>query len=60
MDIVLTLLAIAWVLGWIKEMAFVERRMRIHGISYPNNAVRYAAPIVLFFTWPYSYFYGKA
>jgi len=51
---------IVWIMGWVKELAYCSAKRKRHGIEYPCHAVRYAIPVVLFFTWPYFYFYGKA
>lgn len=59
MDIFLIIAAIIWLIGWINELIFMEVNMKKHGISFPSNEVKYIAPIVLFFTWPYFYIYGK-
>ena len=60
MEILFWLVCIAWVLGWVNELATVGANMNRHKIEYPDKGVKYAMPILLFFTWPYFYFYGKA
>jgi hypothetical protein len=59
MEILCWILALIWVSGWIKELAWVHSTMERHGIEYPDDAVKYAMPVVLFLAWPYFYFYGK-
>ena len=60
MEYILIVLAVLWVIGWVKEMATVERLRNHKGIEYPNESVKKIMPLLLFFTWPYFYFYGKA
>lgn len=60
MEIFWWILGLIWVVGWVKELAFVHSNMERLGIEYPHDAVKYAVPIVLFVAWPYFYFYGKA
>jgi len=60
MEILILCAGIVWVLGWVKEMAYCSAKMKKHGIEYPDDRVRYAMPVMLFFAWPYFYFYGKA
>lgn len=59
MEILLVIVSIIWILGWIKELAFFHSRLDRHEISYPNDGVKYLVPVMLFFAWPYFYFYGK-
>jgi hypothetical protein len=60
MDIFYWLFGLVWVLGWTKELAFLYAVMNKHKIEYPSEEIKFWMPIVLFFTWPYTYFYGKA
>ncbi len=60
MEILFWCLGIVWVTGWVNELATVGANMHKHKTEYPYEAVKYAMPVVLFFTWPYFYFYGKA
>lgn len=60
MDIFLWIVFLLWVLGWINELAYVDAKTKQHNIDYPNKQVKYMSLLVLFFTWPYFYFYGRA
>jgi len=60
MEIFWSILFVCWCFGWIREVACVDAGIKRHGIKYPNQYVKNLMPIVLFFTWPYFYFYGKA
>lgn len=60
MELFWWIVGMLWVAGWIKELAYVGAKMKAHGLEYPYDGVKYMMPIVLFFTWPYFYFYGKA
>jgi len=59
-NIIFLVVGIIWCAGWIREIAKCHASMRRHDIDYPNDSVKIALPIVLFFTWPYFYFYGKS
>lgn len=59
MKILWCTLVLIWVAGWIKELVFVHAYMVGEGVDYPDNMVKYMVPLVLFFTWPYFYFYEK-
>jgi hypothetical protein len=60
MEYALIICSILWVAGWIKELAYMNRRMDRHDIEYPNDGVKYAMVILLAVAWPYFYFYMKA
>jgi len=59
MEIFWWIIGILWIAGWLKELAFTHWAMNYAGISYPYEAIKYVMPIMLFFLWPYFYFYGK-
>ena len=58
MNIILWLVGFLWIIGWVRELAITDRGMKSTGIVYPSDSVRYAMPAMLFFAWPYFYFYG--
>jgi hypothetical protein len=60
MEILFWCCGIIWLIGWVNELATADANMKKHKIEYPHDGVKYAMPIVLLFTWPYFYFYGKA
>jgi len=60
MEILILIIMIVWVFGWIKELAYFYYRKEKHGLHYSSESEKYAVPIVLFFVWPYIYFYYKA
>ena len=60
MEIFLILLCIFWVAGWLKQLASIDAIVSKVGFKYPNEQVRAFIPVVLFFTWPYFYYYEKA
>lgn len=56
-DLVLIVCAVVWVIGFIREMAIFHRQMSVHNIKYPYPAIKIVLPILVFFTWPYWFFY---
>ena len=60
MEILFLIVGFVWVLGWVKQLAEVSCIIEMYGLKYPSREVERIVPIVLFFTWPYFYFYGKA
>lgn len=49
---------IIWLLGWIRQIAYTERAMKIIKVVLPKKEM-YVMIVVMFFTWPYFYFYSK-
>lgn len=60
MEILLWCCGVVWLAGWVNELATLAANMHKLKIEYPSDGVKYAIPVLLFFTWPYFYFYGKA
>ena len=60
MEIFWWVVAFIWIAGWLKELAYVDVKVRQLGLKYPGKQVKSIMPILLFATWPYFYFYGKA
>lgn len=60
MKILFIILFVVWVVGYIRQLAEISAVMEKVGFRYPSKEVRVMMPIVLFFTWPYFYFYEKA
>ena len=59
MEVFYWILSLVWLAGWISQLASIHRSMKFFKVDYPYKGVKYAMPIVIFFTWPYFYFYGK-
>ena len=59
MEIFYWVIGTAWAAGFLKQLAIVNGVMDKHKLSYPNDSVRRIMPVLLFFTWPYFYFYGQ-
>jgi len=60
MKIFLILLGIFWIVGWIKTIAEIDAKADHVQFKFPNKKVKYILIIMLFFAWPYFYFYSKA
>ncbi len=57
MDIFLIILLIAWIAGFVRELAHMHYALKKSGTEYPSPGVKWVMPIMLFFMWPYFYFY---
>lgn len=60
MDILILCGVAIWLIGWVRMLATIHAIMQKVKIEYGHPAMRYSVPLVLFFTWPYFYFYYKA
>lgn len=60
MKIFLIIVAVLWIVGWVRSVAVIDAIMSRTGIAYQDKHLKTFVPIVLFFTWPYFYFYEKA
>ena len=58
MEILLIVVAALWVAGFVRELARLHRSMDKNKISYPYPGCEYVTAVILFFSWPYFYFYG--
>ena len=59
MEIFFWCIGIGWCIGWVCEYAKFHADMDKQKAPYPYEAMKYAVPVLLFFTWPYFYFYRK-
>lgn len=57
MEILFWCCGIVWLIGWVNEVATIHAGIKKHKIDHP---VKHLMPIMLLFSWPYFYFYGKA
>lgn len=59
MDIVWFLVGVSWILGWVRELATVERIVQDTDLQYPFKGARLVIAVLFAVSWPYWYFYRK-
>lgn len=48
-----------WCVGALSEIAKFDRKIYVNNMDEPFAGAFMAVKVLLFFTWPYWYFYGK-
>ena len=59
MDIIYWCIGVAWVVGGIAEIAKTNATLDSNNIEKPYYGAFFVMWVLLFFTWPYWYFYRK-
>jgi len=59
MEVFFYISGIAWCIGCVAQFAHTSKRLDTLGLAPPFPGVMIVVFVLMFFTWPYWYFYSK-